>query len=66
MCLRVTGSAPSFEQMGMAIQELIREDNLSDVNSDASDSFSLTCEHQMLMSWAWISIKVRTVHGFCY
>ena len=54
------GSAPSFEQMGVAIQELIRESRgeTDDNDSDVDSCFSLTLDHQVLMSWAWISIKV--------
>lgn len=60
-----SGSAPSFEQMGMAIQELIRKD-LDDVDDDADSSFGLSAEHQLLMSWAWISIKVKTLGYYFY
>ena len=62
------GSAPSFEQMGVAIQELIRESRGENDynNSDVDGCFSLTLDHQVLMSWAWISIKVSffQIFGF--
>ena len=61
-CVRAAGSAPSFEQMGVAIQQIISESRRDDVtdNSDYVDneSTNLSVEHQLLMTWAWINIKV--------
>ena len=61
-CVRAAGSAPSFEQMGVAIQQIISESRRDDV-TDSNDhvdieSTNLSVEHQLLMTWAWINIKV--------
>ena len=61
----VTGSAPSFEEMGVAIKQIIAEESRCDDDGDGDDqssdddNTSLSPEHQQLMTWAWLNIKVR-------
>ena len=59
----VTGSAPSFEEMGVAIKQIIAEESRCDDDDQEEgsddDNTSLSPEHQQLMTWAWLNIKVR-------
>ena len=57
----VTGSAPSFEEMGVAIKQIIVEESRCDDDDDDGDgdNTTLSPEHQQLMTWAWLNIKVR-------
>ena len=56
-------SAPSFEQIGTAIQSIIDEnvkynDEVSSYTDNTSDCSTLSTEHQILMTWAWTNIVV--------
>ena len=53
-------SAPSFQQMGQVIQNIIAE---SSEGSPINEETNLTSEHQSLMAWAWTNIKVIDTLG---
>ena len=48
--------APSFEQMSVSIQETIQQSLGSEI--DSHEDLVLTTEHQMLMTWCWLNIRV--------
>ena len=55
-------TAPSFEEMGLAISAVIAESQGGEGGGMEDDGeeggTALSPEHQMLMTWAWINIKV--------
>ena len=53
----LTGCAPSFEEMSLALQQTIEADSNTDLLPE--DDTSLTPQQQLLMTWCWINIKVQ-------
>ena len=69
-------TAPSFAQMGVAIQSAIRQSSPDDVTgpsgqaSDGDDvtddvSVSLSDDYQHVLTWCWINIKVTFMDSKC-
>nr|KAG5714427.1 hypothetical protein BaRGS_006873 [Batillaria attramentaria] len=53
-----TDSCPSFAEMGMALDELVAsEEGRTEQEEDMS---ALKPEFQLLLSWSWLNLKVRS------
>ena len=51
--------APSFEQISIAVQSVIAEASVDDSGpgDDVRDTV-LSSEHQLVMTWCWLNIRV--------
>lgn len=62
-CIFSSETAPSFEQISHAIKDVIDESMANDEDPDSVEGIAvLTPEHQLMNTWCWLNIKVRTVY----
>ena len=62
------GVAPSFEQIGIAVQSVIAEASEADSSylSDEAKDTVLSSEYQLIMTWCWLNIRVNSLPVLLY
>lgn len=61
--IRFVEYSSSFAEMGLAIDEAIKNSEIDNINLD---DLSLTPAHQVLISCIWMSLKVKTLNVAIY
>ena len=61
------GVAPSFEQIGIAVQSVIAEASEADSScpNDKAKDMVLSSEYQLIMTWCWLNIRVNSTVSSC-
>ena len=55
------GPPPSFQQMSLEIRNTIEKEKMGNESKRMKEETTLTFEHQLLMTWCWLNVRVRSL-----